>query len=268
MNWCYFNGAITRYEECSLHISDLLIQRGYGVFDFFRCRNGQIPWLEDYTGRLFRSIGLSGIDSPLSSHEFTRVIQNLQEKNGGENTAFKVLVTGGNSENLEQVTGSANMIVLHVPWNRPPEETFKKGVNLISDHYLRPNPEIKTLYYFNSLRLQERMRAFRAVDVLYHTGKITETSRASVFFVKNGSVFTPGKNILNGITRKQVLSMSGDIVYGELEFEELFGVDEMFLTSTSRDVTPVVSVDGRKIGNGKPGKITREIQSAFRSRGW
>jgi branched-subunit amino acid aminotransferase/4-amino-4-deoxychorismate lyase len=78
-------------------------------------------------------------------------------------------------------------------------------------------------------------------------------------------VFTPASGILHGITRKQMLSMFGEIRVEDIEAGRLYDFDEMFLTATSRDVTPVVSVEGKKIGNGTPGPVTREIQSAFRS---
>jgi branched-chain amino acid aminotransferase len=78
--FCYFNGETVRYSQLHLHISDLLIQRGYGIFDFFRTRNGEIPWLDDYTDRLFNSMKLSEIDAPASRDEFTKIIDSLQEK--------------------------------------------------------------------------------------------------------------------------------------------------------------------------------------------
>jgi len=269
MYHCYIDGRILPFEDCQLHISDLLIQRGYGVFEFFRIRNGNIHWLKDYTDRLFRSMELAGLDSLLNKDEFNGVISDLQHKNNptGE-SAFKVLVTGGRSENLEQATGDHSLIILQVPWKRPAPETHGKGVNLISDAYLRPHPEIKTLFYFNNLRLRNRMKEFSAIDVLYHQEVVTETSRASLFFVQKGQVRTPARNILDGITRKQVLRMFPEFTPSDIAFEEIPGMDEIFIASTSRDITPVVAIDGHKIGNGTPGPVTREVQEAFRNRGW
>jgi len=263
LNHCYLNGQILPYQECNLHISDLQLQRGYGVFDFFRSRQGQIPWLDDYTDRLFNSIRLSGIEAPLSRKDFTATIYELQQKNGPDYEAFKVILTGGYSDNLEGVNGSPNLIILNVPWRRPPQDTFEKGVKLITCEYQRPNPEIKTLYYFNSLRLAKKQKEFNAVDVLYHTNKITETSRASVFFVEGGKIYTTKSNILDGITRKQILQYFKEIIIEDIEFTSLYSFDEMFITSTSRDITPVISVDGKLIGDGKPGRLSKDITAAF-----
>ena len=103
-DYCYFNGDLVAFGDLHLHVTDLLFQRGYGIFDFFRSRNGSIPWLEDYMERLFTSLELSGIEVDLNREQFASVIHDLQEKNGMVNGAFKVIVSGGYSENLESVS--------------------------------------------------------------------------------------------------------------------------------------------------------------------
>lgn len=265
---CYFNGDLLPYENLHLHVSDLLFQRGYGIFDFFRSREGKVPWLLDYVDRLYRSLKLAEIVVDLQPEEFTSIIHELQKRNGLVNGAYKVIVTGGYSDNLETVSQKANLLILNLAWKRPGPETHGKGVQLIRETYVRPNPEIKTLYYFNTLRLQKKLREFNAVDVLFHSQMISEASRANLFFVKGDQVITPASDILKGITRKQVLSLFPDIQVRDVEAGRLYEFDEIFMTSTTRDVTPVVAVEGRKIGSGEPGPLTREIRSAFLARGW
>lgn len=267
-NYCYLNGDLVLYGDIHLHISDLLFQRGYGIFDLFRTRNNSIPWLDDYAERFFTSLELSAIETDLDREQFTSIIHDLQKKNGLANGVFKVIVTGGFSDNLASVTGPANIVILNLAWKKPAEETFEKGVTLIRDRYVRPHPEIKTLYYFNTLKLQQKLMNYGAIDVLFHTDKISEASRANLFFVKGGKVITPASDILKGITRKQVLSLFREIHVEDIEAERLYDFDEVFLTSTSRDVTPVVSIEGQKIGSGSPGPVTREIQAAFCAKGW
>lgn len=267
-NYCYLNGELLPYKDLNFHISDLAFQRGYGVFDFFRSRNGSIPWLRDYRERLFSSLEKAGLDTDLDPAQFESIIRELQHKNGLENGAFKIIVTGGYSDNLEFVTGKANVAVLNLEWRKPPLESFEHGVNLISEYFVRPNPEIKSLYYLNTLRLEKKLREYQAVDVLYHTESISEASRANLFFVKDGHIITPASNILKGITRKQLLALVKNIRVEEIRIDQLYDFDEIFMTSTSRDVTPVVRVEGRAIGKGTPGPLTREIMSAFQAQGW
>lgn len=266
--YSYFNGELLPYRDLHIHVSDLLFQRGYGIFDFFRSRNGKIHWLEDYVARLFNSLKLAEIDVDLDREQFTSVIHELQEKNGLDNGAFKVIVSGGYSDNLETAGGQANLVILNMAWNRPGEDDFQKGVRLIKESYVRPNPEVKTLYYFNTLRLQKKLKKFNAVDVMFHTHRISEASRANLFFIKGDQVLTPASDILKGITRKQILSLFPDIRVEDIESERLYDFDEIFMTSTSRDVSPVVAIEGQKIGKGLPGPVTCEIQAAFYSRGW
>ena len=222
-----------------------------------------IPWLEDYVERLYRSLKLADIEVDLHRKEFISIIRELQEKNDLNNGAYKVIVSGGYSDNLETAGSKANMVILSLAWNRPEPETYSKGVGLISETFVRPNPEIKTLYYFNTLRLQKKLRKYNAVDVMFHSRSISEASRANLFFVKGDQVITPASDILKGITRKRVLTLFPDIQVKDIDADLLYDVDEIFMTSTTRDVTPVVAVEGRKIGSGVPGPVTKEIQSAF-----
>lgn len=268
LNHCYFNGKLLPYKDVNLHISDLLFQRGYGVFDFFRSREGSIPWLNDYRDRLFSSLEKSAIETDLDGEQFLSIIQTLQQKNGMDNGAFKVIVTGGYSDNLESVSDKANVVILNLDWTRPPKESFENGVKLILENFTRPNPKIKTLYYLNTLRLQKKLKEYNAVDVLFHSDKISEASRANLFFVREGQVYTPESNILPGITRKQVLSLFPEISVEDIQARHLYDFDEIFMTSTSRDVTPVTWVENKKIGDGNPGPVTRSIQAGFRAKGW
>ena len=103
---------------------------------------------------------------------------------------------------------------------------------------------------------------------MFHTDRISEASRANLFFVKGDRIYTPASDILKGITRKKVISLFPDIQIRDIDIEDLYDFDEMFMTSTARDVSPVVAVEGQKIGKGVPGPITREIQAAFASKGW
>jgi branched-subunit amino acid aminotransferase/4-amino-4-deoxychorismate lyase len=267
-HYCYFNGELLPYEDLHLHVSDLLFQRGYGIFDFFRSREGKIPWLGDYVERLYRSLKLADILVDLQPEEFSSIIHEMQTRNNLNNGAYKVIVTGGYSDNLETATNRANLVILNLAWTRPVEESYSKGVQLIREAYVRPNPEIKTLYYFNTLRLQKKLRQYHAVDVLFHTQRISEASRANLFFVKGDQVTTPASGILKGITRKQVLSLFPEIQVKDIHTDLLYEFDEIFMTSTTRDVTPVVAVEGRKIGSGEPGPVTKEIQSTFFAEGW
>lgn len=264
-NLCYFNGKILPFKNCNLHISDLILQRGFGVFDFFRTRNEKIMWLDDYINRLFNSMAESNIDIELSKSDFKSIIFELQNKNGFKNSSYKAIISGGYSSNLESVPDVPNIIIINKPFVKPNESFYHNGTALITYNFARSHPEVKTLNYYESLRLHKKLKEFNAIDVLYHQNVISETSRANIFFIKNGKVFTPLNNILDGIIRKQILSISDAIKLDDISFEELFDFDEIFITSSSKDVMPIVNINGRKIKDGKVGPITKDFISEFES---
>lgn len=263
MNYSYFNGEIIPFTDCKVHVSDLQLQRGYGIFDYFRGKNGHFQWLDDYLDRFYNSLMTSGLEIDLSRDDVKIILSEIQKKNGMGESAFKIMVTGGYSEDLGSVHGKSNIFVLNIPYSKPASSIRENGVNLITYKYVRPFAEVKTLNYFTSLRLHRRIKEYNAVDVLYHEKCISETSRGNIFLVKGGLIFTPKSNILKGIIRKHILELSPSIKIEDIEFDQLFDFDEVFISSSNKDVLPVTNIDGKKIGNGKVGKITKEIMSAF-----
>jgi branched-subunit amino acid aminotransferase/4-amino-4-deoxychorismate lyase len=142
-----------------------------------------------------------------------------------------------------------------------------EGEKLILLDYQRHLPEVKTTFYLPSIALFQKMKEACAIEVLYHhNGLISETTRANFFLVKDGILITAGSGVLRGITRKYVLQVAGDIMPVEerdVRLEELWNCDEAFITGTSKHVLPIVGVDGRMIGNGKPGILTHSISDVF-----
>lgn len=180
-----------------------------------------------------------------------------------EKSGFKLMVTGGYSEDLGSVTGKPNVLVLNIPYKKPDNVLFETGVNLITCRYVRPFAEVKTLNYFTSLRMHKKKLEFKAVDVLYHDDHFSETSRGNIFFIKGNSIYTPKNNILKGITRKHILELVPSIKIEDIPADKLFEFDEVFISSSNKDILPVTNIDGKKIGDGKGGKVTKELISAF-----
>lgn len=263
MNSCYFNGKIIPFAECNVHVSDLQFQRGYGIFDYFRAKDDHIQWLDDYLDRFFNSLLISEFEIDLSRNDIKSILSEIQKRNGMKESGFKIMVTGGYSEDLGSVDGKPNVLILNIPFKKTDISLIEKGVNLITCDYVRPFAEVKTLNYFTSLRLHKKKKEFNAVDVLYHNDLISETSRANIFFIKGDSIYTPKNNILKGITRKHILELVPYIRIEDIPTNKLFDFDEIFISGSNKDILPVTNIDGKNIADGKPGKITRELISAF-----
>jgi D-alanine transaminase/branched-chain amino acid aminotransferase len=245
-----------------LHVSDLALQRGYGIFDFFKTLNGHPVCLEDHLERFYQSAAAMRLDPGKSKEELRSVLFSLMEKNRIADSGIKITLTGGNSENGYSL-GTPNLVItqIAVHMNHAFDQT---GIRLMTYPHLRQLPAVKTTDYLMAIWLQPYIAQNKADDVLYHqNGILTETPRANIFFVtQNNTILTPQHNILQGITRKQVLNLvhnKFEVMIRDISLQETELAKEAFITSTTKQVMPVVSIDGKQIGNGKPGAITEAI---------
>lgn len=262
---CFINNRFLPYEEAKLHISDIGLQRGYGIFDYFIEMEGRIPFLEDYLDRFFRSAKMLNMEVPLDRDMMKEKIGYLLQQNKFGTSGIKLLLTGGFSEDLYSPS-TPNFMILNLAVIHQPGD-FGEGVKLILLDYRRHIPEVKTLFYLPSIALFPKLKETGAVEVLYHHGGlISETTRANIFLIKNNKLITPSSGVLQGITRMHVLQVSHDLMpveEREVRLEELWESEEIFITGTSKHVAPVVEIEGKMIGNGEPGARTAEISKAY-----
>jgi len=262
---CYINNRFQPFPEASLHISDLGLQRGYSIFDYFLEIDGRIPFLDDYLDRFYSSAKLLNLEVPLTRDLLKDKIGYLLQQNKLGTSGIKLLLTGGYSEDLYS-PAAPNFMLLNLPVKGLPGD-HADGVKLLLLDYQRHLPEVKTTFYLPSIALFPEMKAKGAIEVLYHhNGFITETTRANFFLVKNNRLITAGSGILRGITRKYILEVAKGMMEVEerpVKLEELWDCDEAFITGTSKHVMPVIEVGGRMIGKGKPGEWTMAISAEF-----
>lgn len=262
---CYLNDSFIDYNLAQFHVSDLGLQRGYSIFDYFIEIDGRIPFFDDYLDRFYTSAKLLNLEVPLSRELLKEKIRLLLQQNKMGTSGIKLLLTGGYSDDLYSPS-IPNFMILNLPVFHLPGD-FGEGVRLLLLDYKRHMPEVKTTYYLPSIALLSKMKEKGAIEVLYHhNGLISETTRANIFFIKNRTLITPASGVLRGITRKYVLQVAGEIMpveEKEVQLEELWDCDEAFITGTSKHVLPVIEVDGKMIGNGRPGVTTRDISDAF-----
>jgi len=262
MNRIYsiINGHLVLKSEASILISDLSIQRGYGIFDFFRTIKNQPIFLEDHLDRLFYSASEMNLDSSLNRLELKSFIQQLIEKNNLGDSGIRITVTGGYSEDGYSLA-KPNLLITQTEFtfNR---ENFFKGIKLKTFEHQRQLPSVKTIDYLMAIRLQTFLKENNADDILYHhQNNITECPRSNFFIVTGkDEVLTPAKNVLEGITRKKILGLSDfDVKEANLTVEDLQEAKEAFISSTTKNILPVLAIDGKMVGDGKPGKITSAI---------
>lgn len=255
----FFRGDFMDESKAALHISDLSIQRGYGIFDFFRVREGVLVYVEDHLDRFFHSAKIMRLPVSYSKEELLKILTDLTRKNGLPETGTKMILTGGYSPDGYEI-GNPNLIILQTPIKVP----APKPLQIITWDYVRDFPEAKTINYCAGIWLLQKIKEARADEVLYvKNEEVTEFPRCNFFIVtKDHTVKTAARNVLKGVTRDKVLKLAKlhyQVEEGRLTAQEMREAKEAFLTSSTKRIHPVTSIDGCAVGDGKPGEITQHL---------
>lgn len=251
----------------SLHISDLAIQRGYGIFDFFKTLNGQPVFLEDHLDRLYYSAEKTLLSAGLPDREtFKTLLNALLQKNNLPDSGVRITLTGGYAVDGYNIA-APNLLITQQPITFN-SQVADKGIRLVSYEHQRQLPHVKTIDYLVAVWLQSYIREQQADDVLYHwNGIITECPRSNFFIVTaQQKVLTPQRNVLKGITRKQVLQLAVNgitIETADINLDDVQNAREAFITSTTKGILPVSSFNGVVISNGVTGPVTKLLSEAL-----
>ena len=259
MKWAYFNDGFIPEEACQLPAGDLVVQRGYGIFDFFKTLAGSPVFLEDHLSRFYQSAETMRLPVGKTAMALNEIIRNLIDKNGLADSGIRLTLTGGVSPDGYSLA-TPNLIITQQPLKRPAANAFETGLRLVTYAHQRQLPHVKTIDYLMPIWLQPWLAKMKGDDVLYHhNNNISECPRANFFIVTtDGRIATPAQHILKGIHRAKVLQLAGKkAVERVITLAEVTTAQEAFITSTTKQVLPVTAIDGRTIGDGTPGPVTR-----------
>ena len=261
------NDQLINQDDAFVHVSDLALLRGYGVFDFFRLEDRVPLFIDDHIDRFFNSAKKLRLASPLTKEELKEKILSMLSVNKMANSGVRMVLTGGESPNGYAI-GDPTLFVINEPINPLPPSQLKDGIKLISWEYKRELPEVKSINYLMAVFLQPELIRAGATDILYYfNGKISELTRSNFYIVdKDNNIVTPDMGILRGITRKKILDIARDyknIEERALYLDELKTAREAFITGTTKKVMPVVQIDNQIIGDGIPGSVTKQLQRLF-----
>ena len=263
---CWKDGRFLPAEEATVSATDLVVQRGYGVFDFARDCHGRLFHFNDHLARLRRSAEALFLPVRLSNAELTWIAERVVNDSCRERPAVRIFVTGGCGSS-EPLFSDASIIVLGEERAAVDPEIYTQGVPLMTVEFQRELPEVKSVNYLNAIRIEPLKRRHGVFDVLYYSQSgVTECPRNNFFAVRDGVIVTPDQNVLAGVTRSIVLRLADGVFPVEertLKREELQDADEAFITSTSKQIVPVTSVDGDRIGTGRPGRVTARLMQLF-----
>lgn len=261
------NNQLFIEEEAKLNVTDLAIQRGYGIFDFLKTINGKAIFIEDHFNRFYASADALNLPVKYDRENLLSMVYELMKHNEMPNSGIKIILTGGFSTDGYSLA-EPNLIINQTPFKMD-ESGFDKGMRLITHNHQRQLSHIKTIDYLQAILLQPKVKQQLADDILYHfNGAIRECPRANFFMVKGNSITTPKTSILWGITRSKILNFSiagYNIVEQDFTIEDLATADEAFITSSTKNVMPILNIDGKDVGKGKVGAVTKLINVEFKA---
>ena len=264
----YINGRWVHPNEGTISINDVAVLRGYSAFESLRTYGGRPFHLDEHLNRLYRSAKMIELDIPYTREHITGIIQEIIERNSYKHASIRILVTGGESEDGILPSGNTVLAVLITQLGERDMERFARGYKVITSRLQRVSPEAKTTNYIEAVRSLKEATRRDAVDALFvnEQGHVLEGTRSNFFVFQGNTLITPRAGVLIGVTRNTVLELAqGLFTLDErpISLDELAHVDEAFITSSSKEITPVIQIDDIVIGDGKPGPHTTTLEQRF-----
>lgn len=279
MQYVYLNGEFVESDKAGVSVFDHGVLYGDGVFEGIRAYGGRVFRLGEHIDRIFAAAKAIALEIPITKAELSAVVVATCKKNGLTDCYIRLVITRGKGNlgispiNCEKPT----VFCIAAGIKLYTDEQYEKGMSVITSVQRRNkativDPQIKSLNYLNNILAKiEANRAGAAEAImLNHDGIVTEATGDNIFIVKNGEILTPPVyvGILDGITRRTVIEAAKKegIPVRETEFTlfNVYNADECFLTGTAAEAIAVTSVDGRTIGSGVQGEVTKRILAAFR----
>ena len=275
----HVDGHICLPEDAKISVFDRGFLYGDSVYETIGTVRGRLFALSDHLDRLERSARGLGLRLP-SRREIEQAIHDTVAAAGNPESRVRVMVTRGAGKlDLDPASaGEPRLVVIAGPLGGPSADMYERGVAVAIVSVVRNlpgaiDPGIKSGNYLNNVMALSEARRRPGVHeaiLLAAGGSVAEGASSNVFLVKGGELLTPALSvgILDGITRGKIISLAhaAGIACREADFispDELRGADEVFLTSAARGVLPVTEVDGRPVGDGKPGNVTRRMLAAY-----
>jgi branched-chain amino acid aminotransferase len=276
----YVDGKLFSERDAKISVFDHGLLYGDGIFEGIRAYNGRVFKLKEHIDRLFYSAKAILLNVPMSRAALTKAVVETCRGNKVRDGYIRLVVTRGigtlglNPNRCK----NPSVIIIAGKIQLYPEELYQRGMEIVTvpttrNHHNAVNPAIKSLNYLNNIlaKIEANNAGCEEAVMLNSEGFVAECTGDNIFIVKGNQLLTPplSAGALYGITRQTVLDLAVDngLEIGEptLTRYDLFNADECFLTGTGAEIVPVVKIDGRAIGNGKPGRVTRKLVAEYRA---
>ncbi len=278
--YVYLNGELVEKENAKISVFDHGLLYGDGVFEGIRAYSKRIFKLDEHIDRLYNSAKVIMLEIPVKKDEFKNAVIKICKANGITDGYIRPIVTRGEGDlGLSPwICKGPSVIIIADKIQLYPEELYEKGMPVVTVPTRRNlneavSPMVKSLNYLNNImaKIEGKIAGVEEVIMLNNDGYVAECSGDNIFMIKGNKIYTPSvvAGALPGITRDTVIDLAESAGYSVAEKffsrAEMFIADEVFLTGTGAEIVPVIQIDGRVIGDGKPGKITRELVKKFKN---
>lgn len=283
----WLDGNLVDQAEAKLSVFDHGLLYGDGIFEGIRFYNNRVFKLEEHIDRLLKSAKAIMLDLPWTHQEICEATVETIKANGLTDGYIRLVITrgtGGLGLN-PYLCKTPSMFIIASAIQLYPEEHYEKGLELITCATRRPtpgslSPQVKSLNYLNNVMAKIECIKAGVLEglMLNEQGYVAECTGDNIFIVSGGVIFTPpiSDGALDGVTRNTIFELCENIgievKQQTLTRYDVYTADEAFLTGTAAEVIPCVGLDDRKIGDGTPGSISKELVTAFRelanSEGW
>ena len=274
----YLAGKLVPAEQATVSVFDHGLLYGDGIFEGIRVYGGRVFLLKEHVDRLYESALAIRLQIPIAPAEMTQAVEHTVRENGITDGYVRLVVTrGAGSLGLDiRRTSNPQVIIIADTISLYPPELYESGMRLITASTIRNHPgalspRVKSLNYLNNIMAKIEGTDAGTVEALMlnHNGEVSECTGDNIFIVKHGVLKTPPPDagILEGITRNAVMRLARQAGIEVRECvmvrHDIFTADECFLTGTAAEVIAVISLDGRQIGSGKPGPVTKDLLRRF-----
>ncbi len=274
----YMNGKLVNKEDAKVSVFDHGFLYGDGGFEGIRSYNGLVFRLKEHIDRLYETMHTLLIDPKLTKKQMMDAVVATLKANKLKDAYIRLIVSRGDGDlglDPRKCFGRPNVVIITDKITLYPAELYQKGMEIITVATLKnhPNaldPRLKSLNYLNNIlaKIEAVHCGYNEAIMMDTNGYVGECTGDNVFMVKNGVLSTPHLGRLKGITADAILGLAAKIklktVEGFITRHEIYNADECFLTGTAAELIPVVKVDGRAIGTGKPGVVTNKLLKGFK----
>jgi branched-chain amino acid aminotransferase len=275
----YLNGEFVPREKAVVSVFDHGLLYGDGIFEGIRAYNGRVFKLGEHLDRLYEGAKTIALEIPVSKEEMQEIVLETLRRNELRDAYIRLVVTRGVGDlGLDpNKCPKAFIFCIAASITLYSDELYEKGLSVVTVATRRNlqtacSPRVKSLNYLNNIyaKMEANLAGAGEAIMLNQEGYVAEATGDNIFLVKKGELITPALHVgfLDGVTRNTVIALGKqkNIPVKETVFtmHDVYNADEIFLTGTAAEIIPTVKVDGRIIGDGRPGPITNEMIAAYR----